>query len=187
METTTLHIKNMVCDRCIAAVRSLLEGMGLKPLRVSLGAAEVEGTLDSAATDRLQAELRRLGFELLQGRNEQVVGQIRSAIVELVHKHDAQTPLRLSAFLADRLHTDYSSLSKLFSEQTGSTIESYFVRQRIERVKELLSYGELTLSQIAVRLNYSSTAYLSAQFKQVTGMTPTAYKKAAERQTLDSL
>lgn len=177
----------MVCDRCIAAVRSLLEGLGFTPLSMSLGTAVVEGAVDDEACERLQAELRRQGFELLQGREEQLVGQIRSAIVELVHRHDAQTPLRLSAFLADRLHVDYSSLSKLFSERTGSTIESYYVRQRIERVKELLSYGELTLSQIAVRLNYSSTAYLSAQFKQVTGQTPTAYKKAAERQTLDSL
>lgn len=189
MANTTLHIKNMVCDRCKAAVRTTIEGCQLKPLSVDLGVAVIEGSVDDATLQQVSSALQRQGFELLGDRREQTVDAIRSLIIKLVHQQDSRTHLRLSDFLVQELHADYSSLSKLFSESTGSTIENFYVRQRIERVKELLSYGELTLSQIAVKLNYSSTAYLSAQFKQVTGMTPTAYKSAQspERRALDQL
>lgn len=179
----------MVCDRCKAAVRHVAESLGLCPVAVELGVLTVEGSVSSEKQEELRSALEKQGFELLADRREQTVDHIRSLIVDLVHRQDSQTPLRLSDYLADRLHADYSALSKLFSELTGSTIENFYVRQRIEHVKELLSYGELSLSQIAVKLNYSSTAYLSAQFKQVTGMTPTAFKSShtAERRTLDSL
>lgn len=188
-ESTTLSIKNMVCDRCKAAVRRIVEAHGLQPVKVELGLVDVAGTLDADTRQGLQEALRAEGFELLADRREQTVDRMRSLIVELVHRQDGQPPQRLSDYLSGRLHSDYSALSKLFSELTGSTVESYYVRQRIERVKELLSYGELSLSQIAVRMGYSSTAYLSAQFKQVTGITPSAFKAANSqgRQTLDSL
>lgn len=187
--TTTLSVKNMVCDRCKAAVRRIVEAAGLRPTRVELGLVDVLGTPDGDTLRRLQAALRAEGFELLADRREQTVDRVRSLIVELVHRQDGQPPQRLSDYLSGQLHSDYSALSKLFSELTGSTVESYYVRQRVERVKELLSYGELSLSQIAVRMGYSSTAYLSAQFKQVTGITPSAFKASSGqgRRTLDSL
>lgn len=179
----------MVCDRCKMAVRTIVEDLGLTPLEVELGVVTIDGLLTSEQRLSMKTALEQQGFELLADRREQTIDRIRSLIVELVHKQDSQTPLRLSDYLAEQLHSDYSALSKLFSELTGSTIENYYVRQRIERVKELLSYDELSLSQIALKLNYSSTAYLSTQFKQVTGMTPTAFKSKHrdERQTLDSL
>lgn len=179
----------MVCDRCKASVRAVAEQLGLHPTTIELGLLRVQEAVDSSMMDQLRKELQRQGFELLDDRRQQTVDRMRSLIVELVHKQDSQTTLRLSDYLADHLHADYSALSKLFSELTGSTVENYYVRQRIERVKELLSYGELSLSQIAIKMNYSSTAYLSAQFKQVTGMTPTAFKNSSkpERIPLDSL
>src|SRR3712207_6837274 len=110
----------------------------------------------------------------------QTIEKIRTAIVRLVHYDDGRSDVNLSSYLADELHADYSSLSKLFSEVVGVTIERYFILQRIERVKELLCYDELTLSQIALQMHYSSTAYLSSQFKSVTGMTPSQFKKMHE-------
>lgn len=189
MSETTIHIKNMVCDRCKAAVRATAVQLGLHPTTVELGLLRVQDDMDGNTMAQLREALQQQGFELLADRREQTVDRMRSLIVELVHKQDSQTALRLSDYLADHLHADYSALSKLFSELTGSTVENYYVRQRIERVKELLSYGELSLSQIAIKMNYSSTAYLSAQFKQVTGMTPTAFKNSRkhERIPLDSL
>lgn len=189
MHETTIHIKNMVCDRCKAAVHAIALQVGLHPVSIELGLLRVQEVVDGATMTKLREALQQQGFQLLNDRREQTVERMRSLIVELVHKQDSQTSLRLSSYLAEHLHADYSALSKLFSESTGSTVENYYVRQRIERVKELLSYGELSLSQIAVKMNYSSTAYLSAQFKQVTGMTPTAFKasRCHERIPLDSL
>lgn len=182
----TLHIKNMVCDRCRAAVQQTLRAVGLEPVSVELGTATVAAPPSPEQLEQLRQRLSGQGFELLGDRREQTVDRIRSLIVELVHRQNSQTQQRLSDWLASQMHADYSALSKLFSELTGNTIESYYVRQRVERVKELLSYGELTLSQISVRLGYSSVAYLSTQFKQVTGITPTAFKTGlGTRQPLD--
>lgn len=133
-------------------------------------------------------ELEALGFELLEDRRLQLVERIRTAVVRLVHHNDGM-PLRerLSDYLTRQLGHDYSALSKLFSEVSGTTIEKYFIAQKIERAKELLRYDELSLSQIADSLGYSSAAYLSAQFKSVTGMTPSRFRqqKTAVRRPLD--
>lgn len=183
---TTLRIKNMVCDRCRAAVAQTLRAVDLEPVSVGLGTATVDTLPSPTQLSQLRTKLLEQGFELLDDRREQTVDRIRSLIVELVQHQNGTAQQRLSDWLASQMHSDYSALSKLFSELTGNTIESYYVRQRVERVKELLSYGELTLSQIAVRMGYSSVAYLSAQFKQVTGLTPTAFKAGqGTRQPLD--
>lgn len=176
MADTTLYIKNMVCDRCRRAVEGILTGIGLEPLSVELGVARVAGELAPGQRERLASELGRLGFELLSDPRRQTVDRIRTAIIELVHYGGGQSGINLSAYLAGRLGSDYSSLSKLFSESTGVTIERYFILQRVERVKELLFYGEKSLTEIALELNYSSVAYLSTQFKAVTGMTPSQFK-----------
>lgn len=190
MKETTLYIKNMVCGRCIQAVSTILREAGLTPLSVELGVARVEGTLDKAVEGLLRVSLARHGFDLLADRREQTVERIRNAVIELVHYGGGNgQATSLSAHIAGKLNADYSALSRLFSEFTGQTIERYFILQRIERVKELLQYGELSLSQISLKMNYSSTAYLSAQFKNVTGMTPSQYKAMPVnmRKTLDGV
>lgn len=176
MEKTTLYIKNMVCDRCIQAVTDILRSVGLRLLAVELGLAQVESPADGDAMRLLADRLAARGFELLADRKEQTVERIRNAVVEMVHYSSDGRPRNLSAHVAASLGADYSALSRLFSEATGMTIERYFIMQRIERVKELLQYGELSLAQIAWRMNYSSAAYLSTQFKSVVGMTPSQYK-----------
>ena len=184
----TLYIKNMVCDRCIAAVRDVLRHCGVEPVSVALGEALLPQPCGGTLRTAIRRELEALGFELLEDRRLQLVERIRTAVVRLVHHNDGM-PLRerLSDYLTRQLGHDYSALSKLFSEVSGTTIEKYFIAQKIERAKELLRYDELSLSQIADSLGYSSAAYLSAQFKSVTGMTPRRFRqqKTAVRRPLD--
>lgn len=179
----------MVCDRCIMAVHKTIEEMGLKPIDVRLGSATVEGAIDDNQRQELRKKLQSIGFELLDDQRQRTIEQIRTAIIQLVHYNDNNSPANLSSYLSEKLGQDYSSLSKLFSEYASKTIERYYMEMRIERVKELLTYGELTLSQIALKLNYSSTAYLSSQFKAVTGMTPSQFKKLQgdKRRKLDEI
>ena len=187
--TTTLHIKNMVCDRCKAVVRETLAHMGLHAESVELGIAVVAGKPDDKQTRAIAEALREQGFELLLDSRQQTVSRIKDLVIELVHYPTGKQTENLSSFLAGKMNSDYSALSKLFSAETGTTIEKYFIAQKIELVKELLSYGELSLTEIAVKLNYSSTAYLSAQFKSVTGITPSLFKAGAEaeRRSLDKI
>lgn len=179
---TELYIKNMVCDRCRMAVEQTLRHAGLHPESVELGVARVaEGAevLTKEMYDHiLRPRLEALGFELIDDRRQLLIEQIRTGIIEFVHyRNDPNTQTTLSAYLQDKLHQDYSTLSKLFSEVTATTIERYFIQQRIERAKELLTYNELSVKEIAILLGYSSTAYLSSQFKTVTGMTPSQFKQ----------
>ncbi len=189
MEETTLYIKNMVCDRCKMAVDKTLRDAGLEPVAVDLGMARVVGHVDDSLHQLLKNKLEALGFELLDDRKRQLIEQIKVNIIKLVHYRDSRTMLNLSDFLQMEMHQDYSALSKLFSEFTSMTIERYYIEQRIERVKELLTYQEMTLTEIALQMNYSSVAYLSAQFKSVTGMTPSQFKALHRnaRRGLDSI
>ena len=189
-ESHTLHIKNMVCHRCILAVDNALRTLGLHPLSVELGIAVTAEELTPDLRLRVKETLETLEFELIDDRRMQTVQQMKDLIVSLVHQPtDAPLQTNLSDYLAHALSKDYGTLSKLFSEATGTTVEKYVIAQKIERAKELLTYGELTLNEIADRLSYSSTAYLSAQFKSVTGMTPSQFKnmKANERIALDQI
>ncbi|MBQ7984079.1 MAG: helix-turn-helix transcriptional regulator [Bacteroidales bacterium] len=186
---TELYIKNMVCPRCIAAVENLLNSNRLPVDTVELGKAVVNCNLSEMQLQQLGKELQLLGFELLDDRKKRICEQIKNAVVEFVHYQKGSSNLNLSDYIADRLHCDYSALSKIFSETENTTIEKYLIAQKTEKVKELLSYGELNLNQIADRLNYSSAAYLSSQFKAVTGMTPSQYKNSPhnKRLPLDSI
>lgn len=173
----TLYIKNMVCDRCKMAVEQMVKQAGLHPTAVELGSITVyEDHIINDKRQQLASSLKALGFELLEDQRQQLMHQVKTAIIDLVHYSTSRPQLTLSAFLAERFHVDYSRLSKLFSECTGMTIERYYMLQRVEKVKELLKYDELTLTQIAQQMNYSSVAYLSSQFKNVTGMTPSKFK-----------
>ena len=172
-----------------AAVRSLLEEENLPVKTVELGKAVVNADISSVQKDNIKNKLIQQGFELLDDRKTIICGQIKNAVIEFVHYQEDNININLSDFIVSKLHQDYSSLSKLFSEEEHTTIEKYFIAQKIEKIKELLSYGELTLNEIAFKLNYSSSAYLSSQFKSVTGMTPSQYKSSANknRKPLDSI
>lgn len=191
MEKThnTVHIRNMVCDRCIMAVDTALKNLGLHPLEVRLGYAVIEEEMDDKVHSMICDALEPLGFELIDDMKSRITERIRAEIISLVHYQDTDLKINLSDWLSDRLGRDYSSLSKLFSDATGTTIEKYFIAQKIEKAKELLVYGEMTLNEIADRLGYSSAAYLSTQFKSVTGVTPSYFKKTGEncRKPLDKV
>lgn len=184
-----IHIKNMVCPRCIMAVRQILDRLEIPYLSVKLGEVCLKQPLKDQQKITLQRELESIGFELLEDQRQQLVEQIKRSIIELVHQENNELKVNLSDFLVEQCHRDYSFLSKLFPEVCGITIEKYFIHQKIERVKELLAYNELSLSEIALLLNYSSTAHLSAQFKSVTGMTPTQFKQqeGGMRKPLDQI
>ena len=185
----TLYIKNMVCDRCKMAVENTLLSQHLHPKDIKLGKVTIYEELTPQQRKQLATALGLLGFELLNDKHQQIVEQIKSAIIELVHYHDNAPDLNLSHYLSIKLHTEYSALSKLFKGITGNTIECYYIAQRIERVKELIKNDELSLTQIAVLLNYSSVSYLSNQFKAVTGMTPSQFKTSDKitRKALDKI
>lgn len=185
--TETLHIKNMVCDRCILVVGDVLRRCGIEPVRVTLGEAVVAEPLDEKRRAAVRQELERLGFELLESPRQVLVEAVKRAVIEWVRAGEERLDARLSEYLERRLGRDYSALSKLFSEACGTTLEKYVIAQRIERAKELLADRELTLSEIADLLGYSSVAYLSAQFKQVTGMTPSRFRESEhpDRRPLD--
>ncbi len=188
-QENALHIKNMVCNRCIMAVKSQLESLGLQPESVELGIAILPEKVTDKVYQTVKDALEPLGFELIDDKKSQMTELIKNAIIELVHYHDNKLKVNLSDYLASRFHRDYSTLSKFFSEAANTTIEKYLIAQKIERVKELLVYGELSLNEIADKLNYSSTAYLSSQFKNVTGLTPSHFKKMKEnkRKSLDEV
>ena len=175
-----LYIKNMVCSRCKMVVKAQLENRGLRPLSVNLGEVEIEGDLSKDQLSQLDTSLKSLGFELIDDKKSQTIEKIKNSIVTLVHHTDHDIKTNLSSFITSQIHQDYNYLSNLFSEVEGTTIEKYFISQRIERAKELIVYDELTLSEIADQLGYSSIAYLSNQFKKITGFTPSYFKSLKE-------
>ena len=161
-------------------VKSELEKVGLHTASVELGEVEVNDEPDKNTLQQLNDNLKLLGFEIIDDRKSRIIEQIKNAVVSLIHHSEEAPNLNLSEYLSQHLNYDYGYLSNLFSEVEGSTIEKYFIAQKIEKVKELMMYNELTLSQIANQLGYSSVAYLSSQFKKQTGLTPTFYRSLKE-------
>jgi AraC-like DNA-binding protein len=184
-----LFIKNMVCDRCIIVVEDQLKKLGLNPQKVILGEAELEKDPNPEQKKELGTALSNLGFELIDDKKSRIIEKIKNVIIDIVHHQQAENKFNLSDVLSSKLNHDYNYLSSLFSEVEGTTIEKYFIAQKIEKVKELLVYDELSLSEIAFQLNYSSVAYLSNQFKKVTGLTPSHFKQIREekRKSLDKV
>ncbi|MDX9751948.1 MAG: helix-turn-helix transcriptional regulator [Flavobacteriales bacterium] len=180
----TLHIKHMVCDRCVMAVRDVLDELAIPAKHVGLGEVVLERAITAAERAALDAKLGPLGFARLDDRNGRLIERIKAAVVQLVHHdHAERGRTKLSTHVATAVGRDYSTLSALFSQVEGITIEQYFLLQRLERVKELIRYDELSLSEIAFRTGFSSVAHLSGQFKQLTGMTPTAFRAMAGGRT----
>lgn len=184
-----LHIKNMVCPRCIATVEELFKQEHIAVHYVNLGEVETVDALDEQQVLSIEAHLKTNGFELLKDHSAVLISKIKNIIIEQIQQKDNRLNINFSSLLSEKLHHDYSSLSKLFSSVEGITIERYLVKQRIEKVKELLFYNQLNLSEIADRMNYSSVAYLSSQFKKETGMTPSEFKKLRKpgHRALDSI
>lgn len=180
----------MVCNRCILAVRSELNKLGLTPVHVAMGEVEFQETLTKEQLRSLNKSLKLQGFELLDNKRSKLIEQIKKVILrEIYYSDEKLKKINLSVLLSQKLNKDYSSLSNLFSELEGMTIEQYTILLKIERVKELLMYDELTLNQIADLMNYSSTAHLSSQFKKVTGLAPSQFKllKENKRKSLDEV
>lgn len=185
----TLTIKNMVCNRCIMVIQNELDKLGVGVKSIKLGEVILEKELTSDEKESLDKVLLDLGFEIIDDKKSRIIEKIKNLIINLVHHQDSETKINLSELLSNELHHDYNYLSNLFSEVEGTTIEKYFIAQKIEKVKELLVYDELSLSEIAFRLHYSSVAYLSNQFKKVTGLTPSHFKKIRKdrRKPLDEV
>ena len=179
----------MVCSRCRMVVTSELEKAGIPYLSVDLGEVEVSKEPTVTQLNKLSPGLRQYGFELIDDRKSRIIEKIKNHIVKLIHYSGDGIKTNLSDYLADKLHYDYTYLSNLFSEIEGTTIEKYYIAQRIEKVKELLVYDELTLSEIADQLGYSSVAYLSGQFRKITGLTPSHFRalKEHKRRNIEDL
>ena len=177
MHTLKLSIKNMVCDRCIRVVREELENLGLVVENVQLGFAQIQAS-DNLPIDIIRQTLQQNGFELLTNRKVEYVEQIKIEIIQLIRSDRMEHfSKNLSHYLADKLGKDYHTLSAWFSEVETITIAKFVARQKVERIKEWLEYGELNLSTMARLLDYSSIGHLSNQFRQVTGFSPSYYKK----------
>jgi AraC-like DNA-binding protein len=166
----------MVCIRCKMVVKSELEKLGLHYTAVELGEAEIDGRISAEQLDNLNVALKRTGLELMDDNKTILVEKIKTIIIELIHYNDEQIKINLSDYLSEKLNHNYTYLSNLFSEIKGTTIEKFYLSHKIEKVKELLVYDELNLTEIAFKLHYSSVAHLSNQFKKMTGLTPSHFK-----------
>lgn len=176
-----LYIKNMVCSRCKMVVKSELEKLGLQPLSVDLGEVGIADELEGYQRQDIHAALQKFGFALLDDKKSVIIERVKNLIVDLVQNKNNQLKTNLSDYLSIELNHDYTYITNLFTQVEGTTIEQYFIAQKIERVKELLVYDEMSLSEIAYQLNYSSVSHLSKQFKKVTGLTPSHYKQLKEK------
>lgn len=187
-----IYVKNMVCERCKTAVAGVLKKLQLPAAAIELGEIDFgEFELEDSRRLELQTELESLGFEIIDDKRSRLIEKMKRAVIELVRKSgDEFQRAKLSDYLKQNLHYDYSYLSGLFSSVEGVTLEQYLIQQKIERVKELLVYDELNLTEIAHELGYSSLAHMSAQFKKVTGLSPSHFrglKDAKRRRPLDQV
>lgn len=184
-----LYIKNMVCRRCITAVQNVFVDQGISSTNITLGEVDLNRELSADEIKHLNTELNQLGFEIIDDRKSRIIERIKNLIIALVHHSDEPLNVNISDYLSREMDYEYNYLSNLFSEVEGNTIEKFYISQKIEKIKELLIYDELTLNQIAFKLGYSSVAYLSTQFKKVTGLTPSYFKsiKANKRTHIEDL
>jgi len=171
-----LFIKNMACESCKLLVREELEKLNLKPLKVELGEAEIKGEVSPAKEEKFREAIRKAGLEIVASKEALLVDKIKQAIAEYI-KDKKSIRYNLSDYLSKKLQYDYSYLSSYFSNMQATTIEQYTIALKIEKAKEMLVLEEVTLQDIAEKLNYSSVAHLSAQFKKVTGLNASHFKK----------
>ena len=171
----------MVCIRCKMVVKDELTKLGLHYITVELGEADIMENISAEQHDQFKVALLKSGLELMDDKKSVLIQKIKNVIVELVHYSEEPLTIKFSEYLGQKLNHDYTYLANLFSEVQGITIEKFFIAHKIERVKELLVYDELSLTEIAYQMHYSSVAHLSTQFKKVTGLTPSYFKQLKEK------
>ncbi|MFN1218957.1 helix-turn-helix domain-containing protein [Chryseobacterium kwangjuense] len=183
-----VFIKNMVCNRCISAVEKIFREADVPICSVKLGEVETEADISAKKMQALEESLVATGFERIKDSTQQLIDKIKNIIIIKISELDIDEDFLLSEFLSSKIHKDYSSLSKTFSQNENITLEQFFILHKIEKVKELLLYNEFTLTEIAGKLGYKSVQHLSSQFRNITGFTPTEFKKLKDhqRKTLDS-
>ena len=184
MASEILYVKNMVCNRCIQVVKEELLRLGIEVQDVQLGEVRLTQPVSVYKLDQVREVFADRGFEILEDSSSKLIEQIKTAIIDLVHNPEVIVNQNVSDYLEDRVGKDYSYLSNLFSSVENITIERYLILQKVEKVKELLIYDELTLSEISYKMDYSSVQYLSGQFRKVTGMSPSEFKKLTKKERL---
>lgn len=186
---TKLFVKNMVCNRCIMVVEEELKKLGFAIREIRLGEVVLDQELQNADRKNIEEAFEKVGFELINDKKSQLIEKTKNVIIRLIHQNEEEDKRNVSTILSEEVYSDYSYLSTLFSETEGITIEKYVIAQKVEKVKELLVYDELTMDEIADKLGYSSVAYLSNQFKKSTGLTPSYFKKIGreKRRSIDSI
>ena len=191
MNFKTLHIKNMVCNRCIKVVKEEMEKLNYKVEKIELGEVQISTGEKDFNMKKIQSTLEENGFELLSNRNAKIIEQIKILIINLIHHNNSVSlsEINLHNEIINNSGLSYQYLSSLFSSLEGTTIEKFIIQQKIEKVKELIVYDELTLSEIAYKLGYSSVQHLSNQFKKVTGLSPSYFKfhKSHKRSSIDNI
>jgi AraC family transcriptional regulator len=189
MQKENIYIKNMVCPRCIEAVQQVFKQLKIPVENISLGEATLLESLNEKTMIMLKQTLIDKGFDLLEDKKAKIVEKVKTLVINLIQNGDQYKHMKISHYLSENISYDYSHISNIFTAHQGVTIEKYVILQKIERAKELLTYNELTLSEIAYQLNYSSPAALSTQFKDITGITPTEFKKLTDygRKSIDGL
>lgn len=184
-----INVKNMVCNRCVMAVSQIFKQAGIEVENVQLGKVETTEEVDADKLDQVNKRLKSLGFEIINDSKRKIIEKIKTITIDYVYHQKGENKINFSEYLTDRLNLDYPYLSTLFSSVEGATIEKNLINLKIERVKELLVYDEKTLSEIAWEMGYNSVAYLSGQFKKITGFTPSHFKKLREqkRKSIDNV
>jgi len=191
MPENILPVKNMVCRRCVISVEKLLEEAAIPFEKVTVGEIHLTKDISDKQQDKLKDALAGIGLELIDNKKGGIIEKIKQLVIKKARNEVSkeERKMKLSAYLSGKLFHEYTYLSSLFSSVEGRTIENYFIHQRIEKVKELLVYNEMTLLDISVELEYSSVAHLSNQFKQITGLSPSHFKKVGtmKRKLLDEI
>lgn len=191
MTADKLLVKNMVCHRCVLSVEDILNKSSIHFEKVEVGEIFLPKPLSDDQLKQIKESLNHIGLELIDNKMSGLIEKIKTLVIKKARNEagEKDNKLKLSNYLSNHLHHEYTYLSSLFSSVEGRTIESYFIEQRIEKVKELLVYGEMTLSEISYELDYSSVAHLSSQFKKVTGLTPSHFKQigSTRRKMLDQI
>lgn len=183
-----IFIKNMVCNRCVMAVRQEMEKLSLELKSIALGEVELRKKPSEKQINALNKRLNELGFEILDDQKQKQIEKIKNLLIQQVQAKEIKEHFSIGEFLSKAVNKDYSYISRLFSEVEGITLEQYFILQKIEKAKELLVYGEMNTSEISYQLGYSSLSHLSSQFKKITGLTPSEFKKIGEnRKPLDKV
>ena len=179
-----IYVKNMACESCKIFVKEVLDELHIPSVKVELGEIETKADLTDEDKQKLNTKIKKAGLELLEKKKGVLIEKIRAVIIDYVYKSDEQSNIKFSVLLSNKLNHDYMYLANFFSEVEATTIEQYLISLKIERIKELILFDELTLTQISYKLKYSSVAHLSNQFKKITGLTPTHFKQLKEKRRL---